>query len=248
MKKLLLIAALLLSSQAQALDLKYEASWNGLKAGSAQVLLNESDTMYSSRVRAEADGLVKKFNPYWTDSKVEGTVAKEEYKPTTYDMNFKPKKSQTQRVLVSYSKDGSVNEVATPAEKRGKRPEVPPKEKHGLPDPITAALMAREKVREMVKSGTQFPQNFAIRIFDSRRVTDLNFKVVGYKQVNINGPKKLLQVDFDRSPVTGYNKRELEKMKEVNPLINIFVNDDMIPVYAKGQSVIGEIEVKLVSK
>jgi len=37
-------------------------------------------------------------------------------------------------------------------------------------------------------------------------------------------------------------------MKEINPLINIYVDEDFIPIYAVGQSIIGEINIKLVDK
>jgi len=251
MKHIFLITLLsILPSAAVAeenLNLKYEALWNGIKAGEARVDISEVTDNYTGRVRAESMGLVKNFTNYWTDSKVTGAINGNEYKPSLFEMKFQPKKAPTQRVTVTYGADGSVKEVASPPEKRGKRPEVDQKSKKDLPDPISAALIARDRVREMVKSAASFPQKFALRTFDSRRVTDLNFNVTGYKQMKISGrSQKVLEVIFNRTPITGYNKRELEKMKEINPLISIYVNENFVPVYASGQSIIGEINIRLV--
>ncbi len=247
MKKLILIALLIspLSARAENLTLKYEADWNGLKAGEAKVILNETGNFYTDKVSASSGGLVKNFTNYWTDNTVTGTINNGEYQPSVFNTTWQPKKATTQNVVVSYAKDGTVSEVATPPERRGKYPEVAKKDKHGLPDPISAAMTARAKIRHIVESGARLPQSFSIRIFDSRRVTGLNFNVLGYERVK---GQKLLKVSFTRTPITGYRKKELEVHNSMNPLINIYADDKFIPVLATGQSIIGPVTLKLVDK
>ena len=250
MKKFIpaLLFLLPLTVQAENLDLKYEASWSGIKAGTAEVIINETDNRYNDRVRADAVGMVKSLTNYWTTATAEGVIANGIYQPGVYDVIWQPKKAPQQEMILNYP-NGRIAVTANPPEIRKKHPDVSDNDKRGLPDPISAAMMARQRIKQIVQSGQALPQSFTIRIFDSHRITDLNLTVSGYEDIKIDGkPQKLLKILYKRQPVAGYSDKELKTLKSMDLTVSIYTDNDFIPVYATGQAVIGEVSIKLVSK
>ncbi len=252
MKKLLLIAFAFFATPAMADDtigLKYEAYWAGLNVGEASGHFTDTPDSYNYNVRLDAMGLVRSFTNYWSESTITGKKLDGKYLPEVYDTHWQTKKQGIQRVVVTYSEGGNkVEEVATPPENRGKRPLVDIKDKKNTVDPISAGFSARDKIKAIAAAGV-FPQSFKVPIFDSRRVFEMNITVLGYENKKIDGKKlRLLHVNINRTIIAGFNAKELAKAKQEDPNMDIYIGEDMIPVFATAKAPIGTATVTLVSR
>ena len=92
------------------------------------------------------------------------------------------------------------------------------------------------------------PKKITIPVFDARRRFDVELSVNGYKKKRIDGTTKdLLEVVFFRTPVNGFNDKELKRMKEQDPTIVFYLNEDFIPVTGTGSAPFGRANFDLVS-
>ena len=258
MKKLILLLLTLLPFSALAitpenvtpenLDLKYEAYWSGIKAGDMHVVIAEKPDSFNDTVDVNSVGVVQTITKYWNKDRVKGAIKNAKYVPEDYHSVWQQKKNTTQEIVVSYGKNGEVTEFANPAESRSKHPEVLAKDKDDTLDPVLAGITARVKVRQIIESKGKLPQKFSIKMFDGRRVSNLSFNIIGYQDRKIDGKvMKLLKITMDRVPLAGFNIKELSKLKEYDPVIDIYADDNFIPVYAIGHAIIGEFTIKKVN-
>lgn len=252
MKKIITLAAILFPVAASAFtpenhDLKYEAHWSGIKAGEMHVIIGEKDDSFNDTVTVDTVGVVKNLTKYWNANNVKGAIKNGKYSPEVYDSKWQQKKNTTQAITVTYAAGGRLTETAKPPESRSKHPEVSDKDKTGAVDPVTAGVTARQRVREIIQSKGKLPQKFTIKMFDGRRVSSLGFDVIGYQNMNIGAKSmKLLKVTMTRTAISGFNKKELDSLKNSDPVIDIYADDNFIPVYAAGHALIGEFTIEKV--
>lgn len=141
-----------------------------------------------------------------------------------------------------------MRETANPPEKRWKRPEVEPKDKDNTLDPVTTALVLRKKVREIIESGQALPAKVTMPVFDSRRRFDVELVVNGFKKVTYQGKEQeMLQISFFRTPLVGWNDKELARYKQQDPKITFYLNADYMPAFGSGEAPFGKAIFELVS-
>lgn len=249
------LAALLLlplPAAAESINAKYDAEWNGLRIGEMTVTVDEQSNNYTYSVILTAEGLLKTFTHYRSENTSKGKLSKGAPIPASYFTEWWRKKEH-QQVSVAYTNNGKkVVETATPPEKRPKRPIVPAKYKDNTLDPVLAALVARDRIREIVEAGkaadetASFPKKITLPVFDGRRRFDVELTINGYKKKKYDGKKQnLLEIVFFRTPVNGFNDKELVRMKEQDPTVIFYLNNDYIPVMGSGNAPFGSASVEL---
>lgn len=252
MKKAIIAAILLLTPYAaqafepESFKLKYQADYSGLKVGEARITVEQTADSFTEMAQVDAAGILKAITNYWGVSKATGSIKNGKLIPGIFDVKFQPKKTVPQRIVVTYAADGKITEEATPPENHGKHPEVAQEDKKDSFDPITAGIFARSKIREIIETKQVLPQNFKIRTYDARRAFDLNLEVLGYENKEVDGKKgNYLKLILTRTPIAGFNKKELEKLKSEDPAFTIYVNDKYVPVYASAKTTMGSATISL---
>jgi hypothetical protein len=254
---LLTFSLLFSSAGAETITAKYKAEWNNIDAGSMTVLIDESAAgNYKYQILLDSSGLVKTFTKYRSENTAKGKIVSGKPVPESYLTEWWRKKGDEHQIINIEYKDGgnNVQETATPPEKRHKRPIVEGKYKNNTLDPVSSALYARYRIKEIVEAGKaadediSLPKKFTMPVFDGRRRFNVEITINGYKKKNYQGKTQdLLEVVFFRTPVNGFNDKELKRMKEQDPTVVFYLNNDYIPVMGSGSAPFGKANFTLVS-
>ena len=233
MKKALLILLLFANSAGASeplnVSLKYHAHWSGFKVAELRAYIKQEDGKYSYRARIDTMGVVKLTSKYWSDNSVVGLLKKNKHLPEKYNTEWRRKK-ENQKIEVSYKNGSPISEKAEPPENRNKRPLVAPKDKAGAVDPITAAIMAREKIIALVEGKKKLPAKFTVPVFDARRRQTITVEVIGYEDRNFDDiRKKTLHIKFWRTAGPGFNQKEKNKMAEQEPVFDAYLDNNYFP-------------------
>ena len=233
---------------AETFSVKYIADWNGLNVGEMTVMLDQNNTDYTYKVILDSVGLVRTFTNYRSENMATGKIVNGKPVPGTFFTEWWRKKEH-QQVTVIYKNGGKIaEETANPPEKRPKRPIVEPKYKNNTLDTVTSALWARERIRELVESKPSYPQKFTMPVFDGRRRFDVELTINGYKKKKYAGKEEdLLEIVFYRTPVNGFNEKELLRMKQQDPTVIFYLDNNYIPVMGTGSAPFGSANLHRVS-
>ena len=221
-----------------------------MKIGEMSVIIDETTANnYKYQVLLDSAGLLKTFTHYRSENTATGKIVKGKPQPESYLTEWWRKKKEHQQVNVVYKNGGKiVEETATPPEKRPKRPFVEGKYKNGTLDPVSSALWARKRIAEIIKTNPSYPQKFTMPVFDGRRRFEAEITLNGYKKKKYEGKNQdLLEVVFFRTPVNGFNEKELKRMKDQDPTVLFYMNKDLIPIMGSGSAPFGSANFRLVS-
>jgi hypothetical protein len=234
------------TAMAENIAIKLDAQWNGVKVGDMTVTANEQGGKYEYSAIVESAGLLRAFTKYRSENIGKGLINNGIIIPESYFTQWWRKKEH-QQIDVAYTNNGkTVDETATPPEKRPKRPIVEHKDKDSTFDPVTAAIIARSQIKELVAKKSEFPQKITIPVFDARRRFDVQLTVNGYKKKYYKGKKQqLLEIVFFREPGPGFNDKEIARMKTQDPTVTFYLNEDFLPVLGSGAAPFGRAEFTL---
>ncbi|NDF11976.1 MAG: DUF3108 domain-containing protein [Proteobacteria bacterium] len=185
-------------------------------------------------------GLAKTITRYGSETKTDVVYEKGQYRPVSYTTKFDFRK-KTRNIAITYKDDGSVKSYRNdPPENPGKRPPVPASQTKGAYDPLTAFLVARQKVIESYKGGAK---KFSLPLYDGRRRSDIAFEVLPEE-------KGLVHVALKEVPVAGFtNNEKQEKKNRGDTTIHVYLDKtDFLPVKARGVSMVGEAHGIMTSK
>lgn len=245
MVRILMIALLFLPLPALAAELpdftaKYKIYWSGLNVGDLEVRVKTEKISYRAEADIDSRGFAWLVSKYWSKNRTEGKRGKNGLEASQYQTKFSLRKRL--RTIDVFYKGGVIErDQADPPENRDKRPEVPLSDKKDAWDPLTVAMMARERAAT-AKPGDKF----SYKIWDGRRLFTLDFKIGQEEKYSGNPAIPLI---FVRKPIAGFTKNELEDMKGKEPEIKILLRkSDMIPVFASGKAPLGTATGKLVGE
>ena len=74
--------------------------------------------------------------------------------------------------------------------------------------------------------------------------------ILGYKEIEVDRKKqKLLHIKLSRTPIAGFRANKLKEMTEGegDPDIEMYLNDNFIPVWGYGKAELGTATIKLTS-
>jgi len=254
MRNLLFIAFLaLFPLAAMAGDIEnirlYPVYWQGVDVGELVVKIHEQGNNFHIEAHIRSKGIAEGISGYLSDTMSDLTLLGDKISPISFKTDFTLKK-KSRHIEIKYGSGGEVSyEENNPPEDRNKRPVVAKNLKDGVYDPLSAALLAREKLRQMRASGQleKGKSNFTIPIYDGRRRSDLEFTVYGREILKLGWQKigggkiSVIHIGFINKPVAGYTKNEIRDLPTQNPIINAYVSDDelLLPVKGDGETRIG---------
>jgi len=253
MRKLCLYIALFLftaSAQAEQKTENYvfEAFWGGLKVGDMRLVINQDGEKFTITNIINSAGIAKLVSKYSSVNIASGTKIEGKFLPKTYTSEWKRKK-ESQNIELQFSEAGDViNESLIPPEREGKRPAVEAKFKKAVFDPVTAAIVSRETIREEMKKNPNSQAVLRIPTYDSKRRFDVICTIKGNKSVMIGGKmQNLLHIHLRREPLAGYTDKDLVEMKEDEQSIDFYLNEDFVPVWGAAKAQMGSATIKLIS-
>ncbi|PIR38087.1 MAG: hypothetical protein COV35_07555 [Alphaproteobacteria bacterium CG11_big_fil_rev_8_21_14_0_20_39_49] len=213
----------------------YKVYWSGIHVADLKAHVKEDGL----DAIIESYGIVKKVSKYESVFKTRFNYVEGEFVPDSYYTEFQ-QRNGGRKIDIKFNKDGTVaKEEVTPPDNRAKRPAVSEKLKHDTFDPLTAFMAARKKVKESLEKGNN---SFSIKMYDGRRLSDLDFKIEGRFDRKISGTKhKLVKVTFKRKPIEGYTQNELKRMQKEEPVFTLYLSDDekLLPIKMDADAPLG---------
>ena len=214
---------------------RYGVYWTGVHV--ADMFVSHSPTAMDVEIKSY--GLVKKISKFKSKTRTAYLQDSGAVRPATFHTVFQ-NRSRERKIDIAYDAQGNVlKESVVPPDNRKKRPAVSQQGKDAAVDPLTATLLARQRVIEARQKGEK---QFNFPIYDGRRLSMLNFKIGNTKNIKVDGKKyRVFPLTFRRSPIEGHTDRELERMKEEEPTMKVYVTDDetAMPVRAEGKAPLG---------
>lgn len=248
MKKafLLLATSLLLSlsasshaalSAGQQMDMTrwYKIYWSGFHVADLKARLTDD----SLKTIIESYGVVKQISKYSSKTTSEFKFTEGNYIPESFYTEFRQRKN-SRTIDIKYTPQGAIlEEAVTPPDNRAKRPAVDAALKQDAVDPLTAVVIARQRIKESLVNGDK---NFSFKMYDGRRLSMLAFSVKG-REVQEIGAKEhnVVTVTFQRLPIAGYTNNEMTRLKGEEPLFTLHLSDDdlLLPIKAYAKAALG---------
>lgn len=236
------------SNPANALnqDLNYELHWSGIKVGEMGLYLKEDGNKYDYTINIASRGMLKYFIKYFSSNRSQGLIEGAKLVPEIYKSYWKRKK-HSQNLEINFANNDVKNVLRVP-ENRKKHPEVPKNMLKNAFDPVSGAFEGRQRIKQAVEAKQAFPYKITIPIYDAKRLFDAEIYVQGYKLKNIGGKKQnLLHIILKRTPIAGFRPNKLKEMQEGegDPDIEMYLNQDFIPIWGFGKAELGTATITL---
>lgn len=224
----------------------YTVSWGGITVGGMVVDAHEDADSYRMQVETRSSGLVKAISKHHSSNTVSGLRRSGEYIPQRFESRFSLR-GKSRHIVLEYDKQGRLtHEENNPPEPEHKRPPVPMDVKRDVIDALTTLFVQRQKIHEALASGQD---RFTIRMYDGRRVTDLEYYVRGRRGMGWNMQEvPIIEFAFSRIPVAGYKDSELKDLAgKTAPNVSLYLSDDgrLIPLKIVVDSSAGEFYANL---
>ena len=218
----------------------YKVYWAGIHIANllAQSSGNKIDALIDSR------GIVKKVSKFSSDTSTVFNFDGNSYTPVSFHTKFRLK-NKTREINIEYDESGTITkDSVVPPDRRSKRPAVPESMKKNTFDPLTSFMKARYEIKNNLAKGQN---KFTIDMYDGRRLSKLNFEIVGkFKDYNINNVKRdVIKAYFKRESVAGYTSNELRRAKKEEPLFTLYISDDeyFLPIKVDAKAPLGSVVI-----
>lgn len=232
MKRFALIALMyvMLSPSARAAEtlenveatVRYEFSWGGIGFGKIALEADETDATFSARTLIKSKGLASMFVKHSSDTKMDGLKVGPEYLSQHYDANFQTR-NKKKHINLTYDSAGNIEkEISEPED--ADRPKVSAEDKAGALDPLALLFKIRRKLFDALAASEK---TFKVKMYDGRRLTEVQVDISGLAERTIAGEKKnLIHVILTRKALSGYTDKELERMKDGINSMHAYFSDD----------------------
>ena len=228
----------------------YKAYWMGMHVGDIiSQISQDKNGAYYIESRIQSRGIAKRFLKYWSVSKSLVNIDDSGNISSQYFFTKSATKRKTREINLSYDEAGNLaGEEVIPPDNRKKRPFVEDDLKYIATDPHSIILVSRKKIKESLDNNIS---NFSIPVYDGRRLTNVDFNIIGKKNISYNSnDTEVIHVIIQRQAISGYTEREIKRMETENPPINIYLenNDTMLPLIVRAKAPIGSAYIRLVKE
>ncbi len=252
----LLLAYALLGSAALAVDSPpapkavrlYGVYWQSIHIGNIiGEVKNNSDGKIEFRVAMRSLNILKRLTRYQNDASTTARFGNAQgFIPITFEVHSTLRK-KTKNVALAYDAAGNVVQetIDHPPNPKKITPITADMKKDSI-DPLTAALIARDKVRQFRDGGGK--NYFNLKIYDGRQLFIVNFTILPATTLSWQGRSvSVIPLRFARTALGGFGKEELERMKKQDPVIDVYLSNDsaLLPLEAKGKAIIGTASASL---
>ena len=191
--------------QAGDTHLRFEASWAGLHAADFVISIGNGGDMTENTFRLRTRGLFQPFVRLRVDAASQGPAAD---RSRFYRVDY-ANRLRERVVKVRFDGAGSVPTIrtkgATQAQDREKEAKVPPAQRIGVRDPLTAVAGIFQNAHHLLTGGSE---TFVLPVYDGRRRFDLKGQVMGTERRVIKGrSQRVHRLRFTADPIAGFKTR-----------------------------------------
>jgi hypothetical protein len=226
---------------------KYAVAWNGVPIGRIRISAHEGDGRYHISVDTKTTGVAALFSKERRVAESSGNVTPAGYVPAQFDS--RPQSGDKGSVTtLTYDANGAIaTRLRDPEDDPNWRPPVPREQANTATDPVTAALIARQRIHEGWARGER---RFTTRTYDGERLADMQFTLAA-KPVTLD----IMDTDVEavdariaRKPILGYTPKELKKFAAGDPPIHIYFGTDAkaLPLRVTIDAIVGHLTATLV--
>ena len=222
----------------QPLDLarRYDMFWGGVKVGyiAAEIRQNKKG-IYRFELRVKSKGLLDWVTNYHSDSVTTFKLQQGKVIPITFESEGWLRKKY-RRTYMEYDKNGLVTkEILFPPKKSWKHEEVPLKLLRDAQNPLTGAILSREKIIAFLDADLR-ENRFEIPIYDAKRLGKYTYTILGEEKMSYKGSNvNTIGMRFTRSAIAGFSDSEIKKLKE-EPTISVYFIKDQSLLPFKGEA------------
>jgi len=233
----------------------YECSFSDVVIGEMGVEITQTPDHYSETSDIVSTGILKMFVNHSSHTTVEGSGSNFTYPAIDYDTHYQTKKKK-KTAMLKYRGGVLTEENVTPPDNRATRPEVPMNLKQSASDPLSLIIRMRQGLFEALHSAPsplegegrggggssdnalnkrpphpnpppQGVRGFSLNIYDGRRLTEVDFTVIGPKTINYQGADTpVTMVDVRRKFLAGFTQSELSDWNPNEPPLHVYFSND----------------------
>ena len=224
----ILPALLLLSSPVnadEAFVLKgiYDFTLSNIIIGRMGLEIDQTPDHYSVTGDIATTGLLKLFVQHSSHTTADGEGKDHVYPNIKYESHYQTRKKK-KYVAMRYEGGNVVEENLIPPDNRATRPAVATELKKDSADPLSLIIKIRENLIQALKQNVH---SFTLNGYDGRRLTKIDFTVIGKKTLTYKGqPTPVILVDVKRTLVAGFTQSELDDIHAPEPPLHIYFKDD----------------------
>lgn len=221
------------------LDLLYDARFLGLPVGTMAVHLTQADGRYAAEVNGRASGLYWALKGVRAHRSVRGRVAAPGHdadgqdedalplRPTVYRDAFLEWDDAADTIVTFSTEDGipSVTREGTISDR------VPFEQRPGTIDPITAILIARQRVAESVRAERRDAMHMVFPVLEGKSRYDVTVRVEPPVRIHAAGqPWRARRAVVSFEPIAGFSEKHAAEFREGVVRIAFSDHVDAIPI------------------
>ena len=208
----------------------YELTFSGLPFGKFAIDVQQTPAHYTISNDIKITGLLALFVQHSSHTTAAGDGADFAYPNVAYETRYQTRKKKKYVKMVW--KDGAMAErLLDPPDDPASRPPVTAEALQGTINPLELLLAMRKEVQ-------QGKNAFALRVFDGRRLTQVDFTVNGKGKLRLNGVvTPAMVVEARRTLVAGFTEKEIARRDPSEGPLTIYYSDDgrLIPLRMETQ-------------
>lgn len=222
----------------------YGVYWQNIHVGNIIGEIRTKEGKSEFRVSLHALNIFKTLTRYQNNSfTIINTKTPHSFVPESFELHTVLRK-KAKHTRIDYTTLGEVSkeQVSHPANPLKVKP-ITPEKKQGSVDPLTAALIAREYVRNYLTQKEGVNNQFAITIYDGKYLFDIQFMIKEQTSITFHGRDvPVVHISFLRNPLAGFSTKELQRMKKYDPVIDLYLTNDefLLPLQAEGTAPLGK--------
>ena len=225
----------------------YECTFSGVPIGKMGVEIEQTPQHYAITGDIISTGILKMFVNHTSHTSADGSGHNFTYSAINYETHYQTKKKR-KSAQMKYQNGVVTQEQVTPPDNRATRPAVPAALKKGSTDPLSLSLRMREA---LFAARQQHKQNFSLTMYDGRRLTQLDFAIIGPQSVTYNHERvPVITVDVRRKALAGFTDSELGDLNPHEPPLHVYFKDDatLLPLRLELQLFLGTLSASLVKQ
>lgn len=204
----------------------YDIQWKGVPVGKLILSGTEAGDAFEMHAISKTSGVVWLATRHKSTMDTTGQRKNGHYLPLHFETDFKLRDDTRLITLDFAAEDGRLtSETNIPEEPEWKRPRVPVPLKGYALDPLTPFFELRPRVYAALKGTGN--SAFTLRYYDARRLTDLQFRVLGREVTTLDGKAtSIVRVKVNRIAIAGYKEKELKEIADHDLSLELLLSDD----------------------
>jgi hypothetical protein len=223
---------------------QYIFAYDGIGFGKMGIEASQTARHYAITSDVASTGIINLFTTHTSHTTVEGIGKDFNYPAIVYETHYQTKK-KPRYVKIVHAGGIITEETALPPDAPQKRPPVPAGLKKDATDPLSFLLTMRQALHEAQTAGHTC---FQITLYDGRRLTGVDFTIIGKKPIRYQGKNiTALEIDARRKQLAGFTQSETDSFDPKEATLRIYFSDDdrLVPILLQANVFFGTLSATL---